>query len=46
MFRMHRPERLDSEIARDNVASARVASKLGARPERTILRDEVDIWAY
>jgi RimJ/RimL family protein N-acetyltransferase len=48
MFRTHRPERLVSEIARDNVASARVASKLGAAVDRTIQRDDVifDIWVY
>lgn len=48
MFRTHRPRRLISEIARENVASARVASKLGATLEKTIQRDEVtfDRWAY
>lgn len=48
MFRTHRPQRLISEMARENVASARVASKLGATLEKTIQRDEVifDIWAY
>ena len=48
MFRTHGPQRLISEIARENVASARVASKLGATLEKTIQRDEVifDIWAY
>jgi [ribosomal protein S5]-alanine N-acetyltransferase len=48
MFRTHRPRRIISEIARENVASARVASKLGATLEKTIQRDEVtfDIWAY
>jgi [ribosomal protein S5]-alanine N-acetyltransferase len=48
MFRTHRPRRLISEIARENIASARVASKLGARLEKTIQRDEVtfDIWAF
>jgi RimJ/RimL family protein N-acetyltransferase len=48
MFRTHQPARLVSEIARDNVASTRVASKLGATLERTIERDEVafDIWVY
>ncbi len=48
MFRTHRPRRLISEIARENIASARVASKLGATLEKTIQRDKVtfDIWAY
>jgi RimJ/RimL family protein N-acetyltransferase len=48
MFKTHGPRRLTSEIARENVASARVASKLGGKIERTIQRDEVtfDIWVY
>jgi [ribosomal protein S5]-alanine N-acetyltransferase len=48
MFRTHRLGRLISEIACENVASARVASKLGATLEKTIQRDGVtfDIWAY
>lgn len=48
MNKTHGPPRLVSEIARENVASARVASKLGAKLERTIRREEVlfDIWVY
>jgi [ribosomal protein S5]-alanine N-acetyltransferase len=47
-FRTHGPQRLVSEIARENFGSARVASKLGAQLEKTILREDVtfDIWAY
>jgi RimJ/RimL family protein N-acetyltransferase len=48
MFRTHHPQRLISEIARENTASARVASKLGAALETTIKRDNIlfDIWTY
>jgi [ribosomal protein S5]-alanine N-acetyltransferase len=48
MFRTRGPQRLVSEIARENFGSARVASKLGAQLEKTIPREDVtfDIWAY
>jgi ribosomal-protein-alanine N-acetyltransferase len=47
MRRTHQTRRLVSEIARENIASARVASKLGAVLEATILREVTfDIWVY
>jgi RimJ/RimL family protein N-acetyltransferase len=48
MFATHRPRRLISEIARDNVASARVAVKLGAVKDGTTHRAGAvfDIWVY
>jgi RimJ/RimL family protein N-acetyltransferase len=48
MFRTHRPQRLVSEIARENLASARVAAKVGAKAQGTLVRSGVlfDIWAY
>ena len=48
MFLTHRPRRLVSHIARDNAASARVASKLGAVRGGTTDQTGVilDIWVY
>jgi RimJ/RimL family protein N-acetyltransferase len=48
MFTTHRPQRLISEIARDNVSSARVAAKLGASLESTITRADIafDVWVF
>jgi [ribosomal protein S5]-alanine N-acetyltransferase len=48
MFATHRPWRLTSRIAKDNIASARVALKLGAvREDAAELADDVfDIWTY
>jgi [ribosomal protein S5]-alanine N-acetyltransferase len=48
MFATHRPRRLTSEIACENVASARVAVKLGAVQNGTTNRGGAafDIWVY
>jgi RimJ/RimL family protein N-acetyltransferase len=48
MFATHRPQRLTSQIARDNVASAHVASKLGAVQDGATHRAGIvfDIWVY
>jgi len=48
MFATHRPRRLTSQIARDNIASARVAFKLGAVQDGTTERAGAmfDIWSY
>jgi len=48
MIAAHRPRRLTSEIAHENAASARVASKLGAVQDGTLDRAGVlfDVWAY
>lgn len=48
MFKTHKPQRLLSHIAPDNVASARVASKLGAiRIGTTVQQGTVmDVWCY
>jgi RimJ/RimL family protein N-acetyltransferase len=48
MFDTHRPRRLTSQIARGNVASARVAVKLGAVQDGTTDRagTAFEIWTY
>jgi RimJ/RimL family protein N-acetyltransferase len=48
MFANHKPRRLVSHIAPDNFASARVASKLGALRNGTVVQDDavLDLWFY
>jgi len=48
MFANHKPPRLVSLIAPDNVASAHVASKLGAVWDRTVVQMGAvqDVWLY
>jgi RimJ/RimL family protein N-acetyltransferase len=48
MFATHMPRRLISQIAQANVASARVAAKLGAMKDTTMDRAGIkfDIWIY